>query len=594
MEVRGGLIVLHLRGGPYARGLAHGRLLRREIRRSGIAPYFAAFLSDLVSHSPHSRRMPGSVRRGLTRLLEWWFYSPLESLMLEETREEVQGVADGAGMDRRTVFRAALAPDLMEHLAAAFLKPLRDAAGRAGPGGCSGVYARGAALAGPAGALLARNMDFPGALVWRYPVVIFSHPDEEIDVIRETRPGVFGTARRRKAPYVYVSVAGFPGHGLTGMSAHGIAVASFVCMSRSVSRRGQLSLDYNHWLLTRAESIGGIRHLAGTGRQRSASPHVALFAGAEEALAVEADASGSAVREMAEGTDTLVQTNHFLDPRRQRWQMEYPLEREHTLGRFRLLEEALAAERGRLDAQRMVDILSANLDRTSGTTRLLGDFPAQLTTLSSAVFAPATGDFWVAAGQPPAVCYGEYAGFNLHRELSGAAGAPGPEGPPPLRRSDRPVLPGAACTPFDEAAREALRLLARSQERLKAGRPQAALRGVERAWALTDDPGCELLLALLCLSAGRPAKALGLLRELRARRIFPPVKAAALALWEGRCLDILGRRGEARACYRALLGEPGLPAELRSAAGRSLRRRFRVRMLPASFDYSLLGPLVFS
>ena len=442
VEVRGGLLVLHLRGTPYERGLAHGRLLRREIRRSRIASYFSDFLSALVGHSPQSRRLPAPLLRGLTRLLEWWYLHPagVPAAGGVPRGDRRGGGRRGPGAAHRGPGHRGRRPDAA---------PGRrvPAHGRrppdlAGTGGCSGAYARGAALAGAAHALLARNMDFPGALVWRHPVVIFSHPEEEVEMTVEDGRGGFRAVRRRKAPYVYVTAAGFPGYGLTGMSASGIAVADFVILSRGVSRRGLLSLDYNHWLLTRAESLAGVRHLAAGGRMRCATPHAALFAAEEGALAVEADAAGSAVRGTGEDGDTLVQTNHFLDPGLSRRQMDYPLEREHSQGRFRTLEEELRAGRGRLDVRRMIDLLALNREPASGGTRLLGDFPAQLTTLSSVVFEPGTGRFWAAAGAPPAVSYGDFEGFELRdggRAPRSAAPRPAARGP-----AARGPFPGGA------------------------------------------------------------------------------------------------------------------------------------------------------
>jgi hypothetical protein len=90
---------------------------------------------------------------------------------------------------------------------------------------------------------------------------------------------------------------------------------------------------------------------------------------------------------------------------------------------------------------------------------------------------------------------------------------------------------------------------------------------------------------------GRPAEALEQLGSLRQRQTFPPVAQDALLLWMARCLDLLGRRGEAREQYRRLLGRTELAPQLARAARRGLRRPFR--KLPGAFDYSQLGPLEF-
>jgi len=118
LEMRDGFYILHLYGTPRQRGQAHGRLLREQILSCRIAPYFGAFFRDLYRGSTFAKRLPSFLSRRLGDLLEWWYYAPLEKLLLEETREELLGIAEAAGLDGKETLRAAVAPDLMEHLAA--------------------------------------------------------------------------------------------------------------------------------------------------------------------------------------------------------------------------------------------------------------------------------------------------------------------------------------------------------------------------------------------------------------------------------------------------------------------------------------------
>jgi hypothetical protein len=590
VEKRKGLWIAHLRGTPYQRGLAHGKLLKREILDSEIAPYFSRFLKSLIRSSRLSKSLPSGLSGWLEQCIEWWHYAPLEQLLLNDTSEELFGLADATGIDRREVIRAVLAPDVMNHLAAGFLKGAKEALGNYYLGGCSAVYLRKTALRNGASALLARNMDFPGSLVWRHPLILFTHPEEEIEVTAEGVDGVFRKERRKKQPYLYVSAAGFPGFGLTGMNAAGIAMGTFVCLSKNISRTKIPSLDFNHYLLTRCDSLEGIIHLLETENLRCASPHAVLFADREQAISVEVDARTNAVRTMPRSFDFQVQTNHFLNPRMKRREMEFPLEREYTIGRFRLLRDAIEENYGRLDVQRLVDLISCNLDRVTGTTKLLGDFPAQAITLSSAVFEPETGNFWVASGTPPGVCYNRYQGFNFFGELAG--GIPGRV--PSYIRSHVPILRGTRFTPIKESARKSLRYLVLSQEELKQGKVGAAIKSLESASSLHPDPGFDYLRGIVCMIDGRVDQALRLFRKVKEDTAFPPVKSAALLLWEGRCLDILGRRAEAKACYRTALSRTGLVAGLRKALTRCLRRRFSLKRMPKVVEYYLMGPLSFS
>lgn len=585
LELRDGFYILHLYGDPRQRGMAHGRLLREQIRSSGIGSYYGNFFQDLYRSSTFAKKLPSSLRKLVGDLLEWWYYASLQKLFLEETREELLGVAEAAGVDGREALRGAAAPDLMEHLAAGFLAGGKEALGNYYLGGCSALYACGAALRDPAKAFFARNLDFPGALVWKHPLLIFSHPSEEVEVLVEEGDS-FRWQRRTKQPYLYLSSAGFPGYGLTGLSASGVAMSSHVCLSRNVSRKPPLFLDFNHYLFTRASSVEGIRRLVQSRSPTCASPHAAVFADRRQALAVEVDSRHCRTRPMLPGFDLLVQTNHFLHPLLMKRELEFPLEREHTIGRFRLLRDAAQLAYGRLDAQRMVDLIACNADLASRRSRLLGDFPCQLNTLTSVVFELAGGDFWVASGRPPGVCHREYRGFNFGEELNSRRSSR-----PALKRSTSPVFPDIRPLPATPRLLDSMRWCTLSQEYLKKGKIGPALRALERAIRRHPDPGYLYVRALLVLLDGRPAEALAQLGSLRGRQTFPPVAQDALLLWMARCLDLLGRRSEAKEHYRRLLEQRALAPQLAKAARRSLRRPFR--KLPGVIDYCQLGPLEF-
>lgn len=584
VERRDGLIILHLYGTPYERGFAHGALLRNEIVSSRIAEYYSNLLRKLYKSSTFAKSVPGYVRRLIGDLLEWWFYAPLERLCLEETREELYGVADAAGLDRRSALRAMMAPDVMEHLAPSFLRGGKEALGNYYLGGCSGFYVRGTATRPRSHALFARNMDFPGVFVWKHPTVIFSHPTEEVDVLSRNGDG-FTTERRRKSPYVYVSSAGVPGHGLTGMSGDGLAVGSFVCISNSYGRHGMLMLDFSHYLMTRADSVAAAVELARRESLVSAAPHATLLADAEQAASLEVDAEQSIARELSAGDDVLTQTNHFILPQLKKREIEYPLEREHTIGRFRFIKDAVLANYGKIDVARAVDIVTGCTDRLSGKPRAIGDFPSQPITMTSVVFEPATRTMWVANGKPPAVCNSDYIGIDVGRELSGERYRL-----PTHSRSVQPVIPGFEQPKVNEDMRRSIRHLMLSQELLNRGRTRRALSELEEAIALHDEPGYRYLRALVNMLADELEASLEEIQALQRSAQFPPVKSSALILWEARVLDLLGKRTEAKVAYRRLLAIPGLVPNLHAVGERGLRRAYRRAQRPGTIDYSFLGP----
>ena len=296
------------------------------------------------------------------------------------------------------------------------------------------------------------------------------------------------------------------------------------------------------------------------------------------------------VREMSRGVDILVQTNHFLNPLMKKKEMEFPLERESTIGRFRLIKDALEAGYGELDRQKMIDIISCNLDRVTLKTALLGDFPAQPITLTSVLFEPETGNFWAAAGKPPAVCYHEYRGFNFFAEIKGKGRS---ARLPSYKRSHVPVFADMEFIPITDSMQKSLKYLSLSQEILKRGKVEKAIRTLEKAIELYPEPGYYYIKGILLLKNNRPEESLITIRSLEEHFDFPPVKKSLLPLWEGRCLDILGRREEASAAYKGGLRNSVLVPHVRKALKRSLRRPFSLARMPDIIDYCYLGPMEF-
>ena len=602
LEKRDGIFVLHLFGSPYERGFAHGTLLRDEIRGSHIAEYYSDLLRKLYASSAFAHAAPGFVREKIGELLEWWFYAPLEKLCLEETLEELYGVADASGMDRKTTVRATLAPDIMEHLASSFLEGGKEALGNYYLGGCSGFYVRNTAVKQNAGAIFARNMDFPGAFVWKHPTVIFSHPTESVDVLTRAKgrgtagepaadaaspspAGGFEPVRRTKSPYVYATSAGFPGHGLTGMTADGVAMGTFVCLSRSYGRKGMLMLDFNHYLMTRSDSVASAVALAEREELVSAAPHATVYADSSEAASIEVDSDRSIARLLSSTDDVLAQTNHFLHPQLKEREIEFPLEREHTIGRYRFLKDAIQANYGKIDLSRAVDIITGCFDRLSGEPRVIGDFPSQPITMTSVVFEPGEGRFWMAAGRPPAVCNSEYVGFDMGAELLGQRPRL-----PSHHRGTQPLIPGFAPTKVSDEMKKSIRHLMVSQEHLNRGKLERAFSELEEAIALHDEPGYRYLHALIRMLAGEYEAAVEEIRVLRRNSQFPPVKSSALILWEARNLDLAERREEAKLVYNELLHVPGIVPNIEKAAKKGLRSAYKPGDRPGTIDYSFLGP----
>jgi hypothetical protein len=148
--------VLRLRGTPYEMGFAHGRLLGQEIRRLADA-YLDRFFRSYASVAA------GSV------------YEPSERMaafVSRAHREEIRGLADGAGMPEREALLFQTFIDIHKTFA------------------CSTVVGR--TRAGRT--VFGRTLDFPSmGLAHRYGLVVVRHAPDARPVASVSWPGLLGT-----------------------------------------------------------------------------------------------------------------------------------------------------------------------------------------------------------------------------------------------------------------------------------------------------------------------------------------------------------------------------------------------------------------
>ncbi|MBI9099412.1 MAG: hypothetical protein JEY91_13090 [Spirochaetaceae bacterium] len=524
-------------------------------------------------------------------LIENYFYSPLENRFSEETLQELTGLSDATGIDRRIVLRALLAPDIMQLLISGFLRGGKKGSGNYFIGGCSGAYVKGSAVKTHGKALLARNLDFSGALVWKYPAIIYNHPTENIDVLKKSVEGIWYFENKIKQPYMYFSTAGFPGTGLTGINASGITMSTFVCISKDSTRKATPSLDYNHFLFTRIESMEALPLILKDSHMVSAAPHTVLFADKNQAVCLELSSKKTFFRKMTEGFDSLVQTNHFLNPQLKKNEIEFPLERESTIERYRYLRDAIELQYGRLDPGKMVDIISSNYNRAISQASLTGgEFPAQPNTLMSVVIEPESGNFWMAQGKPPGICFNTYKGFNFFNEMDDNSNKKYVFS---IKRSRNSVFNPGVSQNVHQKGIKSLRYFLLSSEQFKIGRMDKSLQLLKQAIEMYKDPGYYYVLAILYLMNQAPEESLNIISIMKSEYRFSRIKESIIPLWEGRCYDLLGRRRESLECYRKGLNISGLQDEIKKVYLRSLKKTFSLKQMPKTLYFNYLGPMKF-
>lgn len=106
----GDLPVLYLRGTPYEMGYQHGSLLRNEVRAS---------VKNILAYADRQVGVPGLGRLWARRALDraWRRMKPY---VPERTLEEMEGLADGAGISIRDLQRVHALPELTSAACASF------------------------------------------------------------------------------------------------------------------------------------------------------------------------------------------------------------------------------------------------------------------------------------------------------------------------------------------------------------------------------------------------------------------------------------------------------------------------------------------
>ncbi len=187
VEERDSLTILHVNGSYYQMGYQHGSLLREWVQENIRA--FLTFANESISYDT---------------LLGWW---NLESPYVpQEYKDEVQGVADGAGVSFESIVVAITAIEYADH-------------------GCYGIAAWGNATSN--GTLYhTRSFDLPSSI--KDPVT-GRHPYENsILVVRHPDDGLASLAP---------SIAGSP-HTGGGINEDGVALGIQICWSKDQTFEG--------------------------------------------------------------------------------------------------------------------------------------------------------------------------------------------------------------------------------------------------------------------------------------------------------------------------------------------------------------------
>ena len=297
----GGMPLLKLRGSPYEMGYQHGTLMRRQVRES---------VDNIMAFADSRLKVPGVGRIVARRRLDR-AWKQMRPHVPERYLEEMQGLADGAGIPLKTLQRVHALPDLTSV-------------------GCAS-----SAMAGSAtrdGRLIQiRNLDWAiQSNVQRYTALILYEP-------------------KGKRPFVSVGWLGFIGV-LSGVNQAGISVAEIGAETIDTNLRGVPMPFLLRRVLEESDNLEQAAKIIQTGPRTVGYNYLLADAKAREAVALETTRQHSALFRMEE--DCLTRSDYALDPVVRGLQTEKNPEGTSAYRvRYRGQQELLAKFRGKIDPE---------------------------------------------------------------------------------------------------------------------------------------------------------------------------------------------------------------------------------------------------
>ncbi|MCA9598834.1 MAG: hypothetical protein KC776_36230 [Myxococcales bacterium] len=537
-ERHAGFHVLRLSGDDYEIGYQHGSALKSAMA-TGPVPYFERYVERMLAAGAGPK-----LGELLSKALALTVGRRIQSGFPPHTRRALDGLADGAGLDRKQLLAAVTMPESYLWVLQQVLRLRRP---RLAPHhgvplmGCTSAVAWGDATR-DGSFLHGRNFDYQGVGAW----------DTEQAIVFHRPTGA--------QPYVSVSAAGILFGGITAMNASGITLVVHQHMASTALQLGGTPIGVTgDQVMRHAKSLDDARRILDSDRQNGCWTYVIGSAKEGAVLCYETTPARSAAHVVSAGT--FGYSNFYLDRELARTERElYPSHWRNNLARYRRANARLEAERGRIDADTIAGILGDPGDESCRIEEAI----SQLMTVASVVFEPSAGMFYVATGRAP-TSNNEFVAFSLDGE------APAPE--------RAPLTGGQIASPERAEAfhayRDAYDAYFSHQD------VGAARKLMARAVALQpEQPLYHYIAALLALSAQDAAAAEASLDAALALGHSVPEREASLRLWRARARDLRGRRADANGDYRAALsGDPAV----RRAAERGLKKRYTSRRFGIEF-----------
>ena len=384
-QVVGENTVLYITGSPYEMGFQQGVLLKQEIR-NGVVPVFA----DPLSVSQAYFQKPDWLRKIMMKYLELSVYGPLERHTPRQYLEELRGIADGAGVDFSTIFIANFLSDLNMSMIPGVIKG--EVAKLEEMLSCSSFVASGAATT-DGRLIFGRNTDYSGQGRWSENQVIVYYDPEEGN------------------RYVKVSTAGLIKCN-SAMNEHGIVVGGHFMGFSGAEPRGASFTVLENEIMRHADSLEEATKLVKTTKLSGAFGLTLADGKKRRAIALEASPQRLGIRNMI--NHTLVMTNYALTKEMVDVDLaaRYSLAMRNVAGRYIRFQQLIGENFGRIDAEKTAAFMGDHIDPFLLQERGTGNTICNQTNVTSVVFQPETGKFWVASGDEP-VCGNPYEEYDF-------------------------------------------------------------------------------------------------------------------------------------------------------------------------------------
>lgn len=395
MIKRGDNTIIYLTGTPYEMGYQHGILLKDEIK-GGVVPVF----SDPISKNPLFADKPWWMKRLMMLYLELTVYAPIERNTPEAYLMELKGIADGAGLDFKTVFIANFLSDLSMAMIPGVIddkaSDLGLGAGRVGE--CSSLVVSGPGTL-DGNLIFGRNTDYSGQGLWGQNQTIFFY--EPKDGYRYVKISTAGLIKCNSAMNEMGMVIGGHFMGFEGSRPDGV---SFTVFENEIMRKTKNIFDAID-ILKNSRRGGSFGLLIADGKER-------------DAVVVESSPETIGLRWMDRGSIVLTNfaTTDELKPKD--LMARYNLVMRNLVGRYTRMELLIEGNHGQIMPETVAEFMSDHLDVILDTERATGITVCAENNVTSVVFLPKEGYFWVATGSEPA-CKNEYLGFDFNAVFDG-------------------------------------------------------------------------------------------------------------------------------------------------------------------------------